>query len=257
MPYRVQLAVFEGPLDLLLHVIEREEMEITAVSVAQIADQYLAYLRVLQKRDAGDLADFLVMAARLLWIKSRALLPRPPQAISDADEEDPAELLARQLREYRRFKQAANWLQDRAAEGLRAYARIAPPPALPPRLLPGDLTPHDLLQAMTQALSQAPALQPVDDMVSPVRVTITQQIGRILHTTRGGGTVRFRHLLAEAVSRIEIVVTLLALLELVKRREVSMTQKSMFGDIVISGLHKSCPPVLGGSTVPAGVGGRE
>jgi segregation and condensation protein A len=257
MPYQVQLAVFEGPLDLLLHLIEREEMEITAVSVAQIANQYLAYLAMLQERDADDLADFLVMAARLLWIKSRALLPQPPQAISDEDEEDPAEVLARQLRDYRRFKEAAVWLQSRESEGLRAYVRTAPPPALPTRMTPGQLTAEDLLQAMRELLSPSSALEPVDKMMPPVRVTITQQVGRIIRATRGGGTVRFRHLLAKAMSRIEIVVTLLALLELVKRQEVIMSQQQMFGDIVISGLQGSAAsrPEGGGAASSARAGG--
>jgi segregation and condensation protein A len=243
MPYEVQLAVFQGPLDLLLHVIEREEMEITAVSVAQIADQYLAYLAVLQERDASDLADFLVMAARLLWIKSRALLPRPPQAIADAEEEDPAEMLARQLRDYRRFKQAAGWLQDRESQGLRAYVRIAPPPTLPQRVTPGDVSIDDLLRALSQVISRTPPLQPVDEVVAPIRVTITQQIGRILHATRREGGVRFRQLLAKAATRIEIVVTLLALLELVKRQQVTMAQQKMFGDIIISSHPQAPGPV--------------
>jgi segregation and condensation protein A len=236
MPYEVRLEVFQGPLDLLLHIIEREEMEITAVSVAQIADQYLAYLAAIQERDPSDLADFLVMAARLLWIKSRALLPRPPQAIAEDDEEDPAEVLARQLREYRRFKRASLWLREREALGLRAYVRVAPPPSLPPRLGPGDFSGQDLLRAMMQVSERVGPQQPVDAVVAPIRVTVAQQIGRIIAATRREASVSFRVMMAKAVSRIEIVVTLLALLELVKRQQVRMSQSDMFGDIHISAL---------------------
>ena len=106
--YRVALPVFEGPLDLLLHLIERDELDITAVSLGQVTGQYLEYLGQLQETvddTQGDaLADFLVVAAKLLWIKSRALLPKPPALV--ADEEDPAENPAHRLREYRRFKLA-------------------------------------------------------------------------------------------------------------------------------------------------------
>lgn len=238
MSYRVQLPIFEGPLDLLLHLIEWEELEITAISVAQIADQYLAYLALLQERRAGDLADFLVMAARLLWIKSRALLPRSAQAVEEREEEDPAEVLARQLREYRRFKEAAAWLREREARRLRAYVRTAPPPTLPRRIAPGTITPDDLLQALQQALATAEteAPPPVNEIVAPITVTIAEQIERILEATAQQGRVRFHQLLAQAASRVEIIVTLLALLELVKQQRVTVEQRQLFGEIVIAPL---------------------
>jgi len=233
MAYEVQLAVYQGPLDLLLHLIEREEMEITAVSVAQIADQYLHHLSLMQERDAGDLADFLVVAARLLWIKSRALLPRPPQPISDAEEEDPAETLARQLRDYRRFKSAAGLLREREEAGLRAYVRTAPPPTVPSKMAPGQVTLEDLLDALSHALVPPPVLSQANSVISAVRVTVAQQIARIIEVT-SKGSVRFRQLLARAASRIEVIVTLLALLELVKQQQVTMSQGSMFGEIEIA-----------------------
>jgi len=232
MAYEVQLAVYQGPLDLLLHLIEREEMEITAVSVAQIADQYLHHLSLMQERDAGDLADFIVVAARLLWIKSRALLPRPPQPISQVEEEDPAEVLARQLRDYLRFKEAAGLLQAREAAGLRAYVRTAPPPSVPSKMVPGQVTIEDLLEALTHALLPPPDLGQADSIVSAIKVTIAQQIAHIIEVT-SRGSVRFRQLLAKAASRIEIIVTLLALLELVKQQQVTMNQGAMFGEIEI------------------------
>ncbi|MBC8448769.1 MAG: segregation/condensation protein A [Chloroflexi bacterium] len=243
MTYQVQLPLFEGPLDLLLHLIEREELEITAISVAQIADQYLAYLALLQERHAGDLADFLVMAARLLWIKSRALLPRPPQALEEGEEEDPAEALARQLREYKRFKEAAGWLREREASGLRAYVRTAPPPTLPRHIAPGSITLDDLLQALQQTLAATEPVSPspVDEIVAPITVTIADQIGRIMEATARQGRVRFHQLLAQAVSRVEIIVTLLALLELIKQQRVSVVQLQLFGEIVIAPLAAARP----------------
>jgi len=236
MSYRVRLPIFEGPLDLLLHLIEREELEITAISVAQIADQYLAYLSQMQEHRLSELADFLVMAARLLWIKSRALLPRPSCISEEEGGEDPAEALARQLREYRRFKSAAAWLRARQEKGLRTYLRIAPPPAPPRRLPPGEYTLDDLLQAWRQAMAESVPPPPVDEVVAPLTVTIAEKIAQIMEAAARWGRVRFRQLLTQAASRVEIIVTLLALLELVKQQRVTMEQKRVFGEIIIAPL---------------------
>src|SRR3990170_1663809 len=127
--FQLQLPVFEGPLDLLLYLIEREELDITAVSLAQVADQYLSYLHSGERIDADALAEFIAVGARLLYIKSRALLPRPP---SDGEElEEMGDDLVQRLREYRRFKEAAAALRAIEEQGLRAYPRLAPPPSLP------------------------------------------------------------------------------------------------------------------------------
>src|SRR5512137_2055525 len=104
-PYQVRLPAFEGPLDLLLQLIEREKLDISSISLAQVADQFLAYVREMDQIAADTLADFLVVASRLVWIKSHLLLPQPLQPGDDEQEEDPAEALARQLREYKRFKE--------------------------------------------------------------------------------------------------------------------------------------------------------
>ena len=108
--YTVTIPVFEGPLDLLLQLIERAELDITAVSIAQVTDQFLAHIRTMEV-PADEISSFLVMAARLIQIKSEVLLPRPP--IRQPGEENPAEELARQLRIYKRFKEVAAWLEDR------------------------------------------------------------------------------------------------------------------------------------------------
>src|SRR3990172_4509276 len=119
-------SLLEGPLDLLLQLIEREELDITRVSLAQVTDQFLAYLKILERLNIADIADFLVAAARLLLIKSEALLPRPPER--QPDEEDPGYELARQLLAYKRYKEIAGALHERAEAGPRTYLRLAPPP---------------------------------------------------------------------------------------------------------------------------------
>jgi segregation and condensation protein A len=123
--YQVTLPVFEGPLDLLLHLIERQELDITQVSLAQVTNQYLDHLSRLSERDADSLADFLVVAAKLLLIKSRVLLPQPPAApMAEGEEADVGEDLVRQLIEYKRFKEVARWLQDLDEQGECSFIRL-------------------------------------------------------------------------------------------------------------------------------------
>ena len=117
--YTVQLPVFEGPLDLLLELIERAEFDITKISLARVTNQYLAYLKQIQEYQLEDLASFLVIAARLVQIKSEALLPRPP--MREPGEEDPGDALARQLIAYKRYKQVAVLLSEREKAGLKTF----------------------------------------------------------------------------------------------------------------------------------------
>ncbi len=240
--YRVQLPpIFEGPLDLLLHLVEREQLAITAVSLAQVTEQYLAYLQVLlelektqgQALDPAPLADFVAMAARLLWIKSRALLPRQEPLTAQEDEEDPAEALARQLREYKMFKEAAAKLAERG-EMLRSYVRTAPPPDLPPRLETLDITLADLVKAMERALAENEKLPAAPVPLEPLRVTIAQKMDLIRQLLAEGRPVYFRELWAHATSRLEIIVSFLAVLELVKRKVIVVRQEELFGEITIS-----------------------
>jgi segregation and condensation protein A len=238
-PYQVLLPVFEGPLDLLLHLIEREELDITSVSLAQVTDQYLDYLALMEEPPAEVLADFLVVAAKLLLIKSRALLPRPPGILS-TEEEDVGEDLARQLIEYRRFKRVAESLRDREEVGLRAYLRLAPPPRLERRLDLEDVTLDDLIAAVRQALAVAPPAPPVSEVVAPVAITIADRILAIRASLHERARISFNRLLAEATGRLEIIITFLAVLELIKSGHVDVQQDRLFGEIII--LSKLAPP---------------
>ncbi len=230
--YQVALPVFEGPLDLLLHLIEREELDITQVSLAQITNQYLDYLAQLSERDPDNLADFLVVAAKLLLIKSRVLLPQPP-APPAADEEDIGEDLVRQLIEYRKFREAARWLRELDEQGLRSYIRLAGVPPLEPNVDLGDVTLDDLLETVREVLSIKPPAPSVNGSVPPVIITIANQMQLIERETAGGRRVSFRRLMEQATSRLEVIVTLLALLEMVKQLRVTMRQDKLFGDIQI------------------------
>lgn len=230
-PFPVTLEVYQGPLDLLLQLIEREELDITRVSIAQVTDQFLAHVRALEQQSLGGIADFLIIAARLILIKSEALLPRPPDRAPG--EEDPGDELARQLILYKRYKEIAAALHNREAEGLRTFLRTAAPPKAEARLDLSNLAPADLWQALTHALALMPDAPSVSSVVTPPRITIRDRIRRIQRRLRSEGRAQFFDLLKEAASRVEIVVTFLAVLELVKQRRVTAAQEKIFGDIVI------------------------
>ncbi|MGD2163681.1 MAG: segregation/condensation protein A, partial [Anaerolineales bacterium] len=153
--YTIHLPVYEGPLDLLLELIERAELDITKVSLAQVTDQYLEYIRELRELDIENLASFLVIAARLIQIKSESLLPRPP--LREPGEEDPGDALARQLVAYKRYKQVAIMLSEREQAGLRSYLRISTPVRIiEPKLDLEGITLEDLYAAMIEVLEQQP-----------------------------------------------------------------------------------------------------
>ncbi|GAB4533232.1 MAG: ScpA family protein [Anaerolineae bacterium] len=231
--YQVQLPMFEGPLDLLLHLIEREELDITKVALAQVTDQYLAYLAILKEVEAEFLTDFLVVAAKLLFIKSQALLPKPPASLVDEDEEDVGNQLAHQLRVYKQFKAAAEVLRQRETEGLRTFVRLALPPKLEPKLSFGEVSLDDLVAAVRHALAVRPTESAVGEVVSPITVTIGEQMSLIRAELTTRKQLSFRALLRRAASRVEIIVTFLAVLELIKQYVIDVRQDSLFGEIII------------------------
>lgn len=227
--YTIATPVYEGPLDLLLQLIERAELDITKLSLAQITDQYLEYIHNLTELAADEVSAFLVIAAKLLQIKSEALLPRPP--IREPGEEDPGEALARQLIIYKRYREIAGILYQREEAGLRTYLRVAPPPKLEGTFDLTGISIEDIAAAAQEIftdLSRADALLTV---VPPSRVTIREKIALITDTLRHQKNVSFRSLINHENSRLEIVVTFLALLELIKRHLVRVSQEGLFGDI--------------------------
>ncbi len=234
--YNIDLPAFAGPLDLLLHLIDSEELDITAISLAKVTEQYLTQIKQLKKNRMEQLIDFLVIGARLVLIKSRALLPQETALTGDEEEEeDPAEALIRQLRQYRRFKKAAAWLHEREERGLRTYLRVVPPLKPHGQLDMSGVSVDSLIDAIRAALTRAENLEESVSLIRPRRITIQDQIERLRFHVRTGSSIRFNELLSSKSSRLEIAVTLLAVLELIKRREVAAIQDSMFGPIEIKG----------------------
>ena len=232
--YEVSLPVYSGPLDLLLQLIEREELDISRISLAQVTNQFLAHLRQIEEQRIHEIADFLVIAARLILIKSEGLLPRPPER--EALESDPGDELARLLKAYKKYKKLAELLLGRQKAGLRTYLRLATPPKPRPRLDLSGITSDDLYAAMQQVTEVQSKIRPsVSTVVERPRVTIVQKIQTVARALRRRGQTSFFGLLRAVRTRTEIIVTFLAVLELVKQRLVTVRQEQQFGDIDISG----------------------
>ena len=227
--HEILLPFFEGPLDLLLHLIEREKLDITEIALAQVTDQYLGYVRELEQQRTRELADFLVIAAKLLLIKSVALLPHADDP--DPEEEDVGDDLVEQLRIYKRFKQISELLNERQREGLQSYVRIADVPRPAPQLDLGDITLGDLLTTVVEVLAKRE--DPSADEVVKPSATIKDQIARIDYALSRQSRLNFRDVLQHATDRVEIIVTLLAVLEMMKMGRVVVRQERLFGEIII------------------------
>jgi segregation and condensation protein A len=229
--YHVATAVYEGPLDLLLHLIERAELDITKLALAQVTDQYLEHMHQLPVLMAEEVSAFLVIAAKLLLIKSEALLPRPP--VREEGEEDPGEALARQLLIYRRYRKIAEILENRESDGLRSFLRLVAPPRVEGTLDLSDVSLSDLVLAAQNILFKVDDRLELKSVVSPPSITIRQKINLIKQNLLQLGRFTFRNILSSEPTRIEIVVSFLAVLELIKRHLVNANQQSLFGEIEI------------------------
>lgn len=238
--YAVSLPSFQGPLDLLLQLIEKEELDINAISLLAVTDQYLRTIATLEAIEPGALADFLVIASRLLYLKSLSLLPKPNTV--EESEEESVDALIKQLLEYRRFKQAAALLQEREAQGLRVYVRTAPKPELERRLDLSNLDLNKLHNALRRVLQRIPSDPPMP-RVKTYPITVAEQIENVRsyvqerqqQAGRNGKVqpITFTELLSRGSTRLEVVVTFLAILELIKQRELSAEQENTFGEIIL------------------------
>ena len=234
--YRVSTLVYEGPLDLLLQLIEHAELDITRLALAQVTDQYLAYLRNMSELPAEEVSAFLVIASKLLQIKSEALLPHPPAP--EPGEEDLGDSLARQLLEYKRYKEIAVLLAERQTANLRTYLRLASPPSIESRLDLSSVKLADLLSAARTAIaSTAQAQMPsLSSVVSLPTVTIREKIKLISTYIRSRGRIAFYYLIRGTQSRLDVIVTFLAMLELIKLHLVNAHQENLFGDIELEAM---------------------
>lgn len=230
--YRIKLEVFEGPMAVLMHLIEKNKIDIYDIPILEITEQYLEYLRALKEFNIDVASEFLVMAATLLQIKSQMLLPKPVKLNEEEqDEFDPRQELVTRLLEYKKFKQYSSILLDMAEQRSHFFTRE--PLVLPTRyILPEDLTLNHLLTAFAAVWESAS-----DDiaLVSREEISIQdkmQDIVYLLH--KNDGKIEFSHTFIRSGSRTEIIATFLALLELIKLRRILVTQEKSFAPIYIT-----------------------
>lgn len=239
MSYRVRLDVFEGPLDLLLHLVKKNEVDLSDLPVATITDQYIAYIDLLQQLDLDRAGEYLVMAATLLHLKSRLLLPSE-EVVDEESGEDPRAELGRQLLEYQRFREAAEMLDRNSMLGRDVFTRVP----LRNEAIDGqdvvrdvmdeiyDVSLGDLLDALQEVLKNA---EPgIVHQVLLEQVSLRERVCLVLDLLRERTQVAFTDLFSTDISRLQILVTFLAALELVRTRIIDINQDERFGPIMLT-----------------------
>ena len=235
MTYRVKLRMFEGPLDLLLFLIKKEEVDIYDIPIAEVTRQYLEYLEILTLLDLEGAGDFILVAATLIRIKAQLLLPKNPEE-QEEEEEDPRQELVRRLLEYQQYKEVALHLgqfefreRDYFGLGFRDYDFSDEPPDYSE--LAGQVSLFDLMTAFKRVLLRIP--MEAQHRIEQIPVTVEDQIDYILQELQVQRQLLFVSLLEKMPSKVYIIVTFLALLEMMRRGAISATQSSPFGEIWI------------------------
>jgi segregation and condensation protein A len=234
VPYQVKLEVFEGPFDLLLHLIGRKEIDIYDISIAEISDEYLGYIQTLRELDLEVATEFLLIAATLLKLKSDYLLPSPEKEGEEATPAEMREELLWRLLEYQKYRNAASYLMDRLQREERYYYRQLdleePFISIVPDVLKG-LTLEKLLESARNIIEMEAEVDV--SYIAPIKVNIDEYMERIRGVLRDKENTSYRELTEDCALRIELIVTFLALLELYKREEIDIRQAARFGDIQV------------------------
>jgi segregation and condensation protein A len=233
--YKVRLEIFEGPLDLLLYLISKDEIDIYDISIERITKQYLRFIESFQFLNIDLASEFIVMATKLMYIKSRTLLPKsvqPPE--EDAEEGDPRWELIRQLIEYKKFKDAAGHLAHRARqqEDFFAHSPERSEPIDPETAPLAEISIFDLIRAFQGVLKRFEEAHDLGDIVDD-RFTVSDKMDMLLTTLKPGQSIRFKSLFASATTKAEVIVTFLAVLELMKLNQFRVIQDQILGEIEI------------------------
>ena len=233
MSYKVKIEIFEGPLDLLLYLVKQNHLEIEAIPIARITDQYLQYLELMQALDLEVAGEFLVVAATLMQIKSRMLLP--PEAVPPEEQEqpDPAQELIERLKEYQRFKQAAEVLSGMEKQRLVQFSRPVSREGAPVEVEEFvEASLFDLLHAFSQFMSGEVSREMFHEVIQE-EFTVEQKVAQLREMTRQQKKISFTELLRKAQGKPEMIVTFLGLLEMIRLKEILIVQDRVFGEILI------------------------
>ncbi len=231
MSAQVQLEIFEGPLDLLLHLIKKNEVSIADVPIAMITEQYLATLELMQGLNLDVAGEFLVMAATLIHIKSRMLLPAGEEEEEEEEEGDPREELIRRLMEYQRFKEAAEELEGREILRRDVFVRSSEVPEEAESVGFEGLSLFDLISALRDVLERLPKDSAHEVILE--KISLREKMNLVLDDLRQKGKLVFQSLFVHATSSMEVVVTFLAVLELVRIRAIRIRQEEQEGPIMM------------------------
>ncbi len=241
--FRVDLSVFRGPLDLLLYLVRKHEVEITDIPIAAITDQYLQYLAVLEQLDVNMVGDFLAVASLLIEIKSQQVLPRSDEV--EGELEDPRQELVRRLLEYKKYRDAASMLEERSRDWQQRYPRLGSDLPHHERRLADEPVQEvelwDLVSAFGRIMRESEAAQPssivYDD--TPIHVFMSRIHSRLL----AAGRLRFRELFQPTMHKSTLIGIFLAVLELVRHHQVRVDQNSLFGEIWIVPVPNGAAPL--------------
>ena len=239
--YKVKFEVFEGPLDLLLYLIKKQEVDIYEVNLTQLATQFIEYIEVMRVLDLDVAGEFLVMASTLMYLKSRELLPVDLQvkAEEEDDGEDPRWELIRQLVEYKKFKDAAAALQSLETRQEKVYPREAPQPVFEKETDKPDVSIFDLINAVNSILKRVAQREGDQREIFEDKWSVSEKIEMLVNLIASKPRLKFSELFESATSRTEVVVTFLAMLELIRLKQIICVQSDSFAEIEIT---KAEPP---------------
>ena len=234
MSYKIKLEIFEGPLDLLLYLVKKDHLNIYDIPIAKVTEQYLQYMEFMKLLDLNVAGEFLVMAATLMQIKSKMLLPPEESPLLAEEQEDPRAELIRRLLEYEKFKEIAENLRERESDQQEVFKR---PKAQIDKDVPQQGEVYfeaglfDLISAFSKALEQVP--KEVFYEVIKDEFTIEEKVHQILHSLLVVPSIQLSELFRQAKNKLEIIVIFLSLLELIRLKEILARQKDLFGEIEI------------------------
>lgn len=228
MVTELKLEKFEGPLDLLLQLIDQEKMDISEIALSKITEQFFTYLDKLEKNRPEELADFLVIAARLIFLKSHNLLQ-----YANPQEEEGGPALADQLKLYKQYVEASKTINILWQAGKVAYGRTEPPIKVAEFIMPANADKNNLHTAMTTLLRRLKPVDPLPKVTVDHSVSVKQKIDTIRNLLKSGTEISFKNLLSTSKNKTEVIVSFLAILELIKEKTVSVKQAWSFEDMFI------------------------
>lgn len=242
MAYEIKLHSFEGPLDLLLHLIDKAEVDIYDIPVTTITEQYMQYIYIMQEFQLGVASEFLVMAATLLAIKSKMLLPQKEEpsfqlALEVEEEYDPRDELVQRLLEYKKYKTLAEALKEKEVNQSKLYTRpaedLTPYIGVKEKNPIGEVSLYDLVEALGKVINKSKREDTPITKVHRDEVSVKDRIREIKKMLAITGCIRFTELFSELPNRTEIVTSFMAILEMMRKHQIQCEQSVLFGDIVL------------------------